>query len=351
MIDRRRLFRSSGVAVGAMIVGAGAVDAGPAAAVTTGPAAASTATADPTFLPLPDHVKPLPNNGNGYRLQRAGSNGYVLTVGAVQSVFVETKTGVVLVDAPPASHGLLQTAIKSVTDKPVTHVIYSHDHLDHIGSVTDFPNATRIAHAETARMLAVFNDPARPLPQKTFADPHTVLHIGGEEIHLSYSGPNHEVGNILTYFPAQRLAVLIDVAFPGWTPYRGWGNAVYLPGILLAHDAALGLDFDTFVGGHVYRTGTQADVQQSRDFFVDLWRTTQTTKAKILLTDVEASLAEPANFWAATTVWLDRIAQSVTSELIDRWGTKLAGADTFTKATVSAAIISMTTDDGPVSLS
>jgi glyoxylase-like metal-dependent hydrolase (beta-lactamase superfamily II) len=347
MMDRRGLFRSSGVAVGAMIVGAGVADAGVADA---GPAAPSVAAASPNFLPLPDNAKPLPNNGNGYRLQRAGRNGYVLNVGQVQSVFVETNTGVVLVDAPPAARGLLKTAITSVTDKPVTHVIYSHDHLDHIGAVTDFPNATRIAHADTARMLAILNDPARPLPQKTFTNPHHVLYIGGEEIHLFYPGPNHEVGNILTYFPAQRLAVLIDVAIPGWTPYRGWGNAVYLPGILLAHDAALGLSFDTFVGGHVYRTGTRADVQQSRDFFADLWRTTQTTKAKILLSDIEASLAEPANFWAATTVWLDRIAQSVTSELIDRWGSKLAGVDTFTAATVSAAVISMSTDDGPVSL-
>jgi len=343
MIDRRGLFRSSGVAVGAMIVGAGIASAGPAAA--------STADGSPTFLPLPDNVKPLPNTGNGYRLQRAGRNGYVLTVGPVQSVFVETNTGVVLVDAPPAARGFLQTAIASVTNKPVTHVIYSHDHLDHIGAVTDFPHATRIAHADTARMLAVFNDPARPLPQKTFAGPQTVLHIGGEEIHLIYSGPNHSVGNIVTYFPAQRLAVLIDVAFPGWTPYRGWANAVYQPGILLAHDAVLGLGFDTFVGGHVYRTGTHADVRQSRDFFVDLWRTTQATKARILLSDVEASLAEPANFWAATTVWLDRITQSVMSELLDRWGSTLAGADTFTAAGISAAVISMSTDDGPVSLS
>jgi glyoxylase-like metal-dependent hydrolase (beta-lactamase superfamily II) len=343
MMDRRGLLRSGGAAVGAMIVGAGVAAAEPAAAA---PSAAS-----PPFRPLPDNVKPLPNNGNGYRVQRAGRNGYVLTVGPVQSVFVETNTGVVLVDAPPAARGFLQAATKSVTGKPVTHVIYSHDHLDHIGAVTDFPDATRIAHAETARMLAIFNDPARPLPQKTFADSHHVLYIGGEEIHLIYSGPNHTVGNIVTYFPAQRLAMLVDVAFPGWTPYRGWSNAVYKPGILLAHDATLGLSFDTFVGGHVYRTGTHADVQQSRDFFLDLWRTTQTTKAKILLSDVEASLAEPANFWAATTVWLDRITQSVASELVDRWGSKLAGADTFTAAGISEAVISMSTDSGPVSLS
>lgn len=335
MLDRRALLRGGGAAaVGAVLVGAV-------------PANAATA---PTFLPLPADTTPLPDNGNGYRLQRAGRNGYVLIVGQVQSVFVTTRTGVVLVDAPPAARGVLKAAISSVTSKPVTHVIYSHDHIDHIGAVGLFPHATRIAHADTARMLAVHDDPARPMPQQIVSNAHNVLRIGGEEIQLLYPGPNHEVGNIVTYFPAQRLAMLVDVVIPGWVPYRGWGNADYLPGMLPAHDAVLGLDFDTFVGGHVYRTGTRAQVQQSRDFFVDLWGTTQTTMNKILLSDITAALAEPANFWAAQTVWLDRIAQSVTSELIDRWGTRLAGVDTFTPATVSAAVISMSTD-GPVSLS
>ena len=32
--------------------------------------------------------------------------------------------------------------------------------------------------------------------------------------------------------------------------------------MLAAHDAILATDFDTYVGGHVYRTGTRADVRQ-----------------------------------------------------------------------------------------
>jgi hypothetical protein len=78
----------------------------------------------------------------------------------------------------------------------------------------------------------------------------TVLSISGEEVQLIYPGPNHEVGNILVHFPAQKLTVMTDVVMPGWAPYRGWGNADYPPGMPAAHDAILATDFGTYVGGY-----------------------------------------------------------------------------------------------------
>jgi len=44
-------------------------------------------------------------------------------------------------------------------------------------------------------------------------------------------------------------------------PTGGWGNADYPPGMLAAHDAILATGFDTYVGGHVYRTGTRDALQ------------------------------------------------------------------------------------------
>ncbi len=32
-----------------------------------------------------------------------------------------------------------------------------------------------------------------------------------------------------------------------------------------------------------------------------------------------AALSEPANVWAAQTVWMRRIAATVTTELVERW--------------------------------
>jgi glyoxylase-like metal-dependent hydrolase (beta-lactamase superfamily II) len=48
---------------------------------------------------------------------------------------------------PPTMGKNYLKAITEVTDKPVTHVIYSHYHLDHIGAAGMFPkNATFIAN-------------------------------------------------------------------------------------------------------------------------------------------------------------------------------------------------------------
>jgi hypothetical protein len=147
----------------------------------------------------------------------------------------------------------------TVIHKPITHVIYRHDHLDHVVAVTDSPTATRIAHTDAARLFALHNDSGRPMPHK-----------------------------------------IVDRA----------------------------MDFHTYVGGHVYRTGTRAQVKQSRDFFLDLWSTTGKKMSEISFNDIDAALAEPANVWAAQKVWIDKIAQSVTSELVNRWGTQLAAVDT-----------------------
>jgi hypothetical protein len=113
--------------------------------------------------------------------------------------------------------------------------------------------------------------------------------------------------------------------------------------MLAAHDAILALDFDTYVGGHVYRTGSPADVQQSRDFFVDMVTTTKQKIGEVSFADA-AALGEPANAWAAQTVWMRRIAEAVTTELVERWSDQLAAVDTFTPETVGGLIVSISTD-------
>jgi len=56
----------------------------------------------------------------------------MVTEGAYQSMFLVYETGVVVVDAPPTYAARLRQAISEITPKPITHVIYSHSHTDHI---------------------------------------------------------------------------------------------------------------------------------------------------------------------------------------------------------------------------
>lgn len=292
------------------------------------------------ILPLPEGAQPVEMPAAGYIVQRAGDTGYIVIANGYQATFVVTDDGVVLIDAPPALASVLPPAIASVTDKAVTTVIYTHDHFDHIGATTAFSPTTIIAHEDTAKLLEIFPDPKRPAPTRTFSGTEETVTIGGTEFDLIYPGPNHEAGNIIISVPSDRLVVMTDLVMPGWAPWRGWGNGDHIPGILKAHDAILAQDFDTYVGGHVYRTGTRSDVEDSRAFWVDLWTLTQEAMGSTPFA------ADPdGNSYNAQDLWFKAVADKVQTQLIEKWGTKLGGVDTgFTHDTIAAAAVSLWTD-------
>lgn len=292
------------------------------------------------FLLLPPQAQPQKEPDNGYILQKVGGNSYVVISGFVQASFVVTPAGVVVIDAPPSLSEKLPLAIKSVTAQKVTHVVLTHDHFDHIGGVTKFEGAKLIAHEETSKLLRLYPDSLRPVPRKSFKGEKYLLKVGGVEIQLLYPGPNHESGNIIVFVPQDKLAIMTDLVMPGWVPYRGWGNADNIPGIFKAYKELLKLDFETYVGGHVYRTGTRKDVEDSRDYLIDLWKETNNA---IQTVKFNAS-SEPANVWAAQNVWFNDVANVVTEKLISKWKTRLGGTDTFTHDTVVSTIISIFTD-------
>ena len=214
-------------------------------------------------IDVPDSAKgPAVDAAKGYRLQRLGRNLYMVTENAYQSMFLVHESGVVVVDAPPSHAALIPKAIAEVTDKPITHIIYSHSHADHIGGAGGLGGRPIIiAHEETRKLLARDNDPNRPLPTVTFGDTYT-LKIGGETLELSYHGNGHEPGNIFIYAPEQKTLMVVDVIFPGWMMWRRFALAQDIPGFFDQVEKIKTFDFETLVAGHVARTGTRADVSQ-----------------------------------------------------------------------------------------
>ena len=153
----------------------------------------------------------------GYRIGDLGGGLYWVTDGIYQVMFLVTSEGVVAVDAPPTLGANYLAAIASVTDQPVTHVIYSHSHADHIAAAGMFPaDATYIAHKDVVAHMQDAATDARPAPfgvfvgggpipapTGTFAESYT-LTVGGKSLELAYKGPAHEPGNIFIYAPAQK---------------------------------------------------------------------------------------------------------------------------------------------------
>ncbi|SCF11179.1 Glyoxylase, beta-lactamase superfamily II [Micromonospora purpureochromogenes] len=265
----------------------------------------------------------------GYVLEEIADGVFWLSEGMYQMMFVVTDEGVIAVDAPPTlGHNILR-AIGSVTSRSITQVVYSHQHSDHVGAMSVYPeDVPRYAHRVTAERLALLRDPNRPLPTHVFDDTVTI-EAGNHSLQLDYKGPNHAEGNIFIYAPTQRVLMLVDVIFPGWVPFSNLAVSANIPGFVNAPEQALEYPFDKLVGGHVTRPGTPDDVRIQIEYLKDL---RSTTEAALSSVDVQKILApvDATNAWAIFKAYLDAVAAQAADELVPRWSQRLGGADIFT---------------------
>ena len=280
--------------------------------------------------PVPDNAKgPQIDYSKGYLVEEISEGLYWVTEGAYQGMFLVTGEGVIVVDAPPSIGQNYLKAIEEVTDEPITHVIYSHAHNDHIGAASIFPeDATIIAHKLTAEKLEIRNDPNRPVPTVSFEEKYT-LEVGNQILELEYHGPMHAPGNIFIYAPQQKVLMLVDVVFPGWVPFKDLAMAEDVPFFIYAHDKILEYDFETFIGGHLTRLGTPEDVQIQKEYFDDIQKNAGLANQQVDFMEIGQKVGFE-NIWLVFQIYADTITQQCTDATLPNWIDRLGGADLFT---------------------
>jgi cyclase len=175
--------------------------------------------------------------------------------GGNTTVFV-TQAGVVLVDTKlPGNGEAILNQVRTVTDKPVSTIINTHTHPDHIGSNDYFPASVEVVtHENTRKWMAanprVASNPAA-MPDRTFTD-RLALGSGDDRIELYYFGAGHTNGDAFVVFPARRAMAAGDVfawkMAPLIDPMAG-GSVLALPGTL--EKAVQGIqNVDTVIEGH-----------------------------------------------------------------------------------------------------
>ncbi|WP_188302015.1 MBL fold metallo-hydrolase [Streptomyces sp. CBMA123] len=341
--NRRALLRTAAVLPAVAVAGT-ALGGGTAAA------AQGTGTDLPDFAPVPLAAKGPAINDAGYYVGRIDGNLHWVTDGYYQAMFLSTREGVVLVDAPPTiGHNLLR-AIADVTrangrPSQVTHLVYSHSHADHAGASSILgKDVVRIGHAECRRLLLRDGDPNRPAPTVTFKDRYT-LEVGGERLELTYHGPNHSPDNIFVHAPEHRTLMVVDVLYPGWVPFKNLAVSQDIPAWLRAQDIAMGYPWRTLVGGHLGRLGVRADGDLQRAYTADLEAAARASM------DLDpgpyfAKYGPQGNSWAIFKTYLDAVAAQAAAPVIAKYNGVLAAADVFTLDNAAAMVESLRIDAG-----
>ncbi|WP_244371847.1 MBL fold metallo-hydrolase [Streptomyces griseorubiginosus] len=304
----------------------------------------------PDFAPVPAGSLGPALNGQGYYVGPIADGLYWVTDGSYQAMFLATREGVVLVDAPPTlGHNLIR-AIEQVTrpiglPSKVTHLVYSHSHADHIGAAGLWgKDVERIGHAENRRLLKRDADPGRPAPATVFED-RLVVEVGGERLELSHHGANHAPDNIFIRAPRQRTLMVVDVFYPGWVPFSNLAVSQEIPGWVRAHDIALGYRWQTLVAGHLGRLGHRGDAEVQRQYIADLYAGARAAIAGLDPTPFFAKYGPGGNAWAVFKTYLRAAAERAAGPVTDKYLGVLAAADVFTVDNAFTVVESLRIDD------
>jgi len=319
----------------------------------------------PVTLAVPLNSQPIPDGSNGefshgfYHIEELGDGLFYVTDGVYQSMFLVSDDGIIVVDAPP-SIGLNQAnpsasltlvdvihSIPEAQGKPIMKLIYSHSHMDHIGAASliqdRYPKVEIIAHRLTNLALKEGSNELEgllpgagrsppPLANKVFSS-NKKVNLGKLRLQLSYKGAAHEPGNIFIYAPKQKVLMLVDVMFPGWSPFSNLALAKEVPAYIRAHDQVLSYEFNVFIGGHFNRLGTREDIVEAKQYIMDIKTNALAALKNPALFQIFSIF--PNNALGAFAIYLDQMACDCANRTLDPgqtpsevdWRSRLANTD------------------------
>jgi cyclase len=210
-------------------------------------------------------------------IQKVKDNLYVITGGGGNTAAFITEKGVVIVDTknPGMGPGILEK-VKSVTPNPVTMIINTHTHGDHVGSNSAFTGTVEFVAQENCKtsmekMPAFQTEEGKKfLPGKTYKDKLSLLK-GKEKIDLYHFGRGHTGGDTFVVFPALKVMHSGDMfAFSKGVPIidiNNGGSGLEYPKSLMK--AAAGIKaVENVIPGHSAVTGF-AEFKEYGEFLRD----------------------------------------------------------------------------------
>jgi len=219
------------------------------------------------------YQQPAAQQPRNIDVDKVKDNLWVLKGGGGNTAVFETANGIVVVDAKNPGWGQpILDKIKTLSSKPVTMLINTHTHGDHVSGNVEFPATIDVVtqantKANMEKMDIFKQNNGRGLPKRTFKDKMTIGK-GADQIDLYYFGPGHTNGDAIVVFPALRTAHAGDLfqgkALPLVDPDNGGSVLHYHETLNKVHAGVKNVD--TIVNGHSNTTTTWDDLKQFAEF-------------------------------------------------------------------------------------
>jgi glyoxylase-like metal-dependent hydrolase (beta-lactamase superfamily II) len=178
------------------------------------------------------------------------------------SLVTVTSAGVVVVDPiHPEAATWLKNNLSQITNKPITHLIYSHSHRDHAsgGSVYQQAGATVIAQDNAPDAIDGV------APDIRFSEEMDIK-VGDKAFELTWLGEGHGEDLIAVVVRPENVAFITDAAAPKRLPYRDFPRSD-IDGWISQIETIESLDFDIMTPAHG-NVGVKLDATDARVYMV-----------------------------------------------------------------------------------
>ncbi|MBB2458191.1 MBL fold metallo-hydrolase [Escherichia coli] len=221
------------------------------------------------------------NMSQPYILQKIGERTYYVQRYFYSTTFYVGDKGVLLFDAPEGRGKYLLQAIRDVTPLPVTALVYSHYHVDHIGdspfwndeAKKEGVNLRIIASKATAEKMQFMNS-RLPVATQVLSKKDDQFKFEKQTIELHrFVKAGHTDDHSVWLLKQEKVAHSPDLLNPDQLPMMGFA----VSDTLVYHDSNLRqvemLDWKYFIGGHG-NIGSHDEFKFQRQFLNDLRDTT-----------------------------------------------------------------------------
>jgi glyoxylase-like metal-dependent hydrolase (beta-lactamase superfamily II) len=210
------------------------------------------------------------------QVEKLHDNLFVLRGGGGNTAVFVTADGVVVVDTKNPGWGQpILDKIKELSPKPVTLLINTHTHGDHVSGNVEFPATVDVvAHANTKanmeKMKIFAENGNRGMVKRTFADRLTIGK-GADQVDLYYFGPGHTNGDAFVVFPSLRTMHAGDIFGGKGLPLidgANGGSVLHIADTLNKAHAGI-RNVDTIINGHMLVQTSWADLKTFAEFNQD----------------------------------------------------------------------------------
>ncbi len=257
-------------------------------------------------------------------IQRLTERAYWIEVSGYESTVVVGEEGVMVLDAPCCGRvPNIQTAIGEITDLPVTTLVYSHYHLDHVAGAIEYVEAAGraglplriVATSSTKAQIEKFGSKI-PLPTEVVPVPRGQFEFEGMTVTVGTPPSGHTVDNSWILVEDEQVLHNVDLVHPGYLEFMDFGVAEDIDGYEKSVRDLLLVDWEILTAGHS-NPGTRADVQLVLDYLGDIRRAVGEAMAE---TPFAPFVQEDRLFYEWIADFRDAVIENAVKRMRPKWG-------------------------------